>query len=160
MSLAFDGTNLYVADPFNRRVLAFTPGNTVLPPKSVLNRASEIIRQEGVVTLTGNIVAKDTVTITIAGKAYTYTILSTDTLASVAQALVTAINTGKGDPNVTAMLGPLSGVVYLSSKRTDLPFDAISLARRRRTLDNLAATASGAFLNSWDGGNRRAGNSR
>ncbi|MGI9075349.1 MAG: FG-GAP-like repeat-containing protein [Bryobacteraceae bacterium] len=146
MSLAFDGTNLYVSDSFNRRVLVFTPGNTMLPPQSVLNRASEIIRQEGVVTLAGKIVAKDTVTITIAGKAYTYTILSTDTLASVAQALVTAINTGKGDPNVTAMLGPLSGVVYLSSKSTNLPFDAITLTAVTSNANDIAATASGAYL--------------
>ncbi|MGI8961582.1 MAG: hypothetical protein ACR2IV_17830 [Bryobacteraceae bacterium] len=146
MSLAFDGTNLYVSDPFNRRVLVFTPGNTLLPPKSVLNHASEIIRQEGVVTLSGTIAAKDTVTVTIAGKAYTYTILSTDTLASVAQALVKAINTGKGDPNVTAMLGPLSGVVYLSSKSTNLPFDAISLAATTSNATDIVATASGAYL--------------
>ena len=30
-SLAWDGTNLYVADPFNRRVLIFTAGDTLLP---------------------------------------------------------------------------------------------------------------------------------
>ncbi|MFL6352879.1 MAG: FG-GAP-like repeat-containing protein [Bryobacteraceae bacterium] len=146
MSLAFDGTNLYVSDPFNRRVLVFTPGDTMLPPQSVLNHASESIRQEGVVTLSGKIVAKDTVTVTIAGKAYTYTIVSTDTLASVAQALVNAINAGKGDPNVTAMLGPLSGVVYLSSKRTNLPFDAISLAAVTSNAADIVATASGAYL--------------
>ena len=30
-SLAWDGTNLYVADPFNRRVLIFTPGDSLIP---------------------------------------------------------------------------------------------------------------------------------
>ena len=30
-SLAWDGTNLYVADPFNRRVLIFTAGDSLLP---------------------------------------------------------------------------------------------------------------------------------
>ncbi len=32
-SLAFDGTNLYVADPYNRRVLVFTPGDTLASSK-------------------------------------------------------------------------------------------------------------------------------
>lgn len=146
MSLAFDGTNLYVSDPYNRRVLVFTPGNTLLPPQSVLNHASEIIRQEGVVTLAGTIVAKDTVTVTIAGKDYTYTILSTDTLASVAQGIVNAINAGKGDPNVTAMVGPVPGVVYLSSRSTSLAFDAISLAASTSNISDITAAASGGFL--------------
>ncbi|MGH9697212.1 MAG: hypothetical protein ACRD5Z_23920, partial [Bryobacteraceae bacterium] len=50
-SLAFDGTNLYVSDPYNRRVLVFTPGDLPLPGNSVVNWASEIIRQEGIVVL-------------------------------------------------------------------------------------------------------------
>ncbi len=145
MSLAFDGTNLYVSDPFNRRVLVFTPGITPLPPQSVLNHASEVIRQEGTVTLAGTIVAKDTVTVTIAGKAYTYTIQSTDSLTSIAQALVNSINAGAGDPNVTALLGPVSGVIYLSSKKTNLPFDAISLVTATSST-NITATASGGYL--------------
>jgi uncharacterized protein (TIGR03437 family) len=148
MSLAFDGTNLYVSDPNNRRVLVFTPGTNLLPPLSILNHGSGIIRQEGVVTLAGTIVAKDTVTVTIAGKAYTYTILSTDTLASMAQGIVNAINAGKGDPNVTAMLGPVSGVVYLSSKAVNLAFDAISLATRTSNTGDIVATASGGYLTS------------
>ena len=146
MSLAFDGTNLYVSDPYNDRVLIFTPGNTLLPPRSVLNHASEIIRQEGVVTLAGTIVAKDTVTVTIAGTAYVYTILSSDTLASVAQGIVNVINAGKGDPNVTAMLGPVPGVVYLSSRSTNLAFDAISLAAVSSNIGDITATASGGYL--------------
>ena len=30
-SLAWDGTNLYVADPFNRRILLFTPADSLIP---------------------------------------------------------------------------------------------------------------------------------
>ena len=74
--LAYDGTNLYVSDPFNDRVLVFTPGDVRLPDNSVVNAASEIIRQEGVVTLglPGTIAASDTVTITINGTNYAYTL--------------------------------------------------------------------------------------
>ncbi|MEJ7606116.1 MAG: hypothetical protein WKF37_07575 [Bryobacteraceae bacterium] len=43
MSLAWDGTNLYVGDPFNRRVLVFTPGDQALPVTGVRNAASQEI---------------------------------------------------------------------------------------------------------------------
>ncbi len=150
MSLAFDPVsfNLFVSDPYNRRILIFSPGDTLLPAQSILDHASEIIRQQGTVTLAlaGTIVAKDTVTVTIAGKAYTYTILSTDTLASIAQALVNLINAGKGDPNVTALVGLASGVVYLSSKQANLAFGAISLTAATSNAADITATASGGFL--------------
>ncbi len=52
LGLAWDGTNLYVADPTNRRVLLFNPADTPLPDYSVVNAASgpDFIRQEGIVT--------------------------------------------------------------------------------------------------------------
>jgi len=50
-ALAWDGTNLYVSDPYNRRVSVFTPGDSVLAPNSVVNWASEIVRQEGIVQI-------------------------------------------------------------------------------------------------------------
>ncbi|HSU57872.1 MAG TPA: hypothetical protein VLI55_01060 [Bryobacteraceae bacterium] len=151
LSLAFDGVNLYVSDPYNRRVLVFTPGDTPLVPsnKPVVNWASETVRQEGVVSLAlvGTITAKDTVTVTIQSKAYTYTVQSSDTLDTIAQALVTAINANGGDPNVAAIFaGAGTASIYLSSKQTDLGFDAISLAATTSNSSNIVATASGAYL--------------
>lgn len=146
-SLAWDGQNLYVSDPYNRRVLVFSQGDIGLPINSVVNWASEIIRQEGVVVITaGTVAANDTATITIAGKGYTYTAKAGDTANVIAQGLVTAINASNGDPNVTALLGSTSGTVYLSSKGTNLAFDAISLAASTSNNLNLNATASGGFL--------------
>ncbi len=146
LSLALDGTNLYVSDPYNRRVLVFTPTNTVLASNSVLNWASEIIRQEGSVTiLVSSIVANDTVTVTIAGTNYVYTVKSADTPDKIAQGLVSLINAS--DPNATAVLGPAgSGTVELSSKGVDLNADTISLSATTSNTTDLTAGVSGAYL--------------
>lgn len=149
-SLAYDGTNLYVSDPFNLRVLVFTPGDTPLPDNSVVNWASEIIRQEGVVTMTGTTAANDTVSITIGSATYTYTEKSKDTLDDVAQGLVSAINTsnsGAGDPNATAIFaGTNTGSVYISSKEINLGYDTIALSATSSNTADVAPITSGAYL--------------
>ncbi len=148
-SLAWDGTNLYVSDPNNRRVLVFTPEANHLQNQSVVNWASEIIRQEGTVaigiTSGGAITAGDTVTVTVAGTGYTYTVKSTDTVDTVAQELVSLINAS--DPNVTAVFaGTGSGGLYLSSKAVNLDADTISLAATASNTVNLTVIASGSYL--------------
>jgi len=156
-SLAWDGTNLYVADPFNRRILIFTAGDSLVPSASdptakivpVVNWASEIVRQEGTVALTlaagGKITANDTATITIQGTAYMYTEKSSDTLDGIARALVKMINAS--DPNVTASFaGAGTGTIYLSSLQTNLGYDTITLAASTSNTANVVATASGSYL--------------
>ncbi len=156
-SLAWDGTNLYVADPFNRRVLIFTAGDSLLPSAfdptavvvPVVNWASEIIRQEGTVSLSlatgGTITANDTATITIQGTAYTYTEKSSDTLDGICRALVKLINAS--DPNVTASFaGSGTATIYLSSLQTNLGYDTITLAASTSNTANVVATPSGAYL--------------
>jgi uncharacterized protein (TIGR03437 family) len=156
-SLAWDGTNLYVADPFNRRVLIFTAGDSLLPSAfdptavvvPVVNWASEIIRQEGTVTLSlatgGKITASDTATVTIQGTAYTYTEKSTDTLDGICRALVKLINAS--DTNVTATFaGAGTATIYLSSIQANLGYDTITLAASTSNTANVVATPSGAYL--------------
>jgi uncharacterized protein (TIGR03437 family) len=145
-SLALDGTNLYVSDPDNRRVLVFTPGDTPLQTQSVLNWASEIIRQEGSVVISSiSIVANDTVTVTINGTNYVYTVKSADTADTIAQGLVTLINAS--DPNATAFFtGPGTGTVALASKAINLDSDTISLAATASNTLDLTVTASGGYL--------------
>ncbi len=164
-SLAFDGTNLYVTDAYNMRVLVFTPGDTQLPDKSAVNWASEVIRQEGIVTFTipsgGAIVANDTVTITIQGTAYTYTIVKNDTLDTIAKGVVNAINSANsnaGDPYATAIFaGAGTGTVYLSSKATNLTYDSITLAASTSNSIDITATASGGYLSAGNAGTGSAG---
>ncbi len=161
-SLAWDGTNLYVADPFNRRVLIFTAGDSLLPSAfdpvakvvPVVNWASEIIRQEGTVALSlatgGKITANDTATVTIQGTAYTYTEKSTDTLDGISRALVKLIDAS--DTNVTATFaGAGTATIYLSSIVGNLGYDTITLAATTSNTANVVATASGSYLSAGNG---------
>jgi uncharacterized protein (TIGR03437 family) len=65
MSLAWDGTNLFVADAFNRRVTVYSIGANNIPYSGVRNAASMKIFSLGSVALTGTVTANDTVAITI-----------------------------------------------------------------------------------------------
>lgn len=51
-SLAHDGTNLYVADPFTRRILVFTPGQDLIAADGVRNGASFSIHALGSILFT------------------------------------------------------------------------------------------------------------
>jgi uncharacterized protein (TIGR03437 family) len=112
-SLAWDGSNLYVADPFNRRITVYTIEPNVVPYQGVRNGAAFTIDASSWVAFSGAIRANDTVTITIsldnAGttttNTYTYTVLSTDTLDTVIDAFMQQINNannGAGDQFVVA----------------------------------------------------------
>ncbi len=154
MALAFDGTNLYVSDAFNRRVLVFSPGDISIGEKNVKNTASKLILQEGFVSISlasgGAITAKDTVTVTIQGTNYVYTVVSGDTLDSITKNLIDTINGkiggGTPDPNATAHAGAIPDTIFLSSTGTNNAFDAISLAATSSNSANEVATASGGYL--------------
>ena len=153
--IAWDGTNLYVSDPYNRRVVLFTPADTPLAPLSVVNWASEITRQEGVVQITlatgiTTPVVGDSVSINVNGMTtpYTYTIVKNDTVDTIAEALVKLIN-GAPDPNVTASFaGVGTGTLYLSSIETDPPltYDSITLSAVSSNSSDEVVTASGSYL--------------
>ena len=118
-SLAWDGTNLYVADPYNRRILLFTGADSLIPSPfdstanviPVVNWGSEIVRQEGIVTFSvtsgGKVTAGDTASITIAGTTYTTPAETGNntTVDTIAKELVSIINKGAGDPNAVATFG-------------------------------------------------------
>ena len=63
-----------------------------VPLNGIRNAASQEIYALGSVTVSGSVTAKDTITITINGGAYTYTVKDKDTLELIVQGLVTAIN--------------------------------------------------------------------
>jgi uncharacterized protein (TIGR03437 family) len=145
-SLAWDGNNLYVADPTNRRVLVFTPGDNNVPINGVRNAASRETFASAEVEVTGTIQAKDTVTVTINSKDYTYTILSTDTSDTILQALVSAINAGSGDPNVYASIPPQLSQILLSARIPGLPGNAITVAVSTSATAMISIAASGTTL--------------
>jgi uncharacterized protein (TIGR03437 family) len=109
LGLAWDGTNLYVADTYNLRVLAFTIGATTVPYQGIRNAASLDITATGSLTVGGTIQAGDVITVTINSYTYTYTVQAADTVQTITLALIKAINSsnnGAGDPNVIAALDP------------------------------------------------------
>jgi len=132
LALAWDGTNLYVSDPFDLRVLVFTPGTPSVPITGITNAASKNTYAVGTVSITGTITAGDTVTISTTAPGavtgtcpsttggfvcYTYTVLSSDTLASIVEALANLINgTAKNatpDPNVIATADIVEGSLFV-----------------------------------------------
>lgn len=134
MSLAWDGTSLYVSDAYNRRITVYSIGANTIPYGGVRNAASLNIYARGTLTLAGTIQAGDVVDLNIGGTTttdasgvstttggldYKYTVASSDTLTTLIDnlaALVNAYNSGAGDPNVYATPDPTTGIVLLTAR--------------------------------------------
>ena len=134
MSLAWDGTNLYVSDAYNRRITVYSIGQNTVPYAGVVNSASLNIVARDRVTITGGIQAGDAIDINVggtqstdsAGKVtttggadYKYTIVAADTISTIVNALtnmVNAANSGAGDTNVYATPDLATGDVILTSR--------------------------------------------
>ena len=110
--LAWDGTNLYVTDSLNYRILVFTPADSNVPVNGVVNAASQAIYAQGSVTVSGTITAGNIILLQIDKPTdvqhiyYSYTVVSGDTLSTITTKLTDLINTshsGLGDPNVLAI---------------------------------------------------------
>jgi hypothetical protein len=174
LALAWDGTNLYVSDPFDLRVMVFTPGTPNVPITGITNAASMQTYAVGTVSLTGTITAGDTVTISITSPGavtgtcpsttggfvcYTYTVVASDTLVSIAEALANLINgtstqNTTPDPNVIATADIVEGslfVVNLIAKEpglngNNIGYAATTAASSSTGTPTEAATAAGATL--------------
>lgn len=147
-SMAFDGLNLYISDTYNRRVVIYTPGllNIPLGGQGVVNAASLTIHALASVAISGSITAKDTVTITINGTAYTYTVLSTDTLETITNALVKLIDT-KPDPNVIAAADDTTDNVVVTARASGPSGANITLTTSTSANATETLTASASTLN-------------
>jgi phage tail sheath gpL-like len=149
LSLAWDGTNLYVADSFNVRVMVYTPAAHNVPYSGVRNAASLNVYAVGKVNVTGTITANDTVTVTINGTDYKYTVVKTDTFDAIVTALATMINAANsklGDPNVFAIANHATGDLLLTAKKAGTDGNTVTLATTLSTSATLVATTSGATL--------------
>jgi uncharacterized protein (TIGR03437 family) len=145
MSLAWDGTNLYVSDAYNRRITVYSMGANTVPYQGVVNAASLAIYANGNVTIGGSIQAGDVVTINVGGMAsydsagnstttggvnYTYTVKATDSFTDtigglvvndVIAGLVAAINgsnNGVGDPNVLVSADTSKGQLIFTARKS------------------------------------------
>lgn len=149
LSLAWDGTNLYVADSFNVRVLIYTPADANVPYSGVRNAASLNVYAVGSVTLSGAIQANDTVTITLNGTNYTYTVVKADTLETVTTALAKLINAANnklGDSSATAAPDTITDAVILTAKAPGTDGNGVTLAASVSANALITATTSGAAL--------------
>jgi len=152
--LAWDGSNLYVADTYNRRVTVYTLANTILPYQAVLNSANMNVTASATVTIGGTIASGNTITISINNLAYNYTVTATDSLDDVVVGLVNAINGyngGAGDPNVTASANIATGStdpeqVVLTSRVPGVLGNNINVSATISSGSTVTATASGATL--------------
>jgi uncharacterized protein (TIGR03437 family) len=145
-SLAWDGTNLYVSDGYNRRVEVFSPAIQNIPLDGIRNAASQQIYALGTVTVSGSATAKDTITITINGTAYLYTVKDKDTLELIVQGLVNTINKAP-DPNVVATVNLSALAAVLTAKTPGVAGGSITVATSVSTSATVTGSASSATLN-------------
>jgi uncharacterized protein (TIGR03437 family) len=149
--LAWDGTNLYVTDPANRRVLVFTPGELLVPINGVRNSASLQIFALGSLTIGGTITAGDIVKVRINDVEHSYTMVKDDTLVTAMTGLAASINSGAGDPAVFATFEPRLGVIKLVARKpgtagNDIKLGVSGSAASESGTATFTVSASGSTL--------------
>ncbi|HEX3878089.1 MAG TPA: IPT/TIG domain-containing protein [Bryobacteraceae bacterium] len=152
-SLAFDGTNLYAADPYNRRITVYTVAPNTLPYQSVVNVYNPNVYATGSVLISGTINNGDIVTITINTAEFPYTVKATDTLTSVIAALVSEINAGSQNGQVTAIENDADSAVTLQAVLPGTQGGAVAYSATVSSNAQIAATAADTQL---DGGGNAA----
>jgi len=149
--LAWDGTNLYVTDGSNRRVLVFTPAEPLVPINGVRNAASLQIFALGSITIGGTITVGDIAKVTITDNAgtareYDYTMVKDDTLITAMTGLAAVINAGTGDPAVFAEFEPILSTIKLIARVPGTDGNNIGLGVSGSTNGTFTITASGSTL--------------
>lgn len=154
MSLAWDGVNLFVSDPFNRRIMVFTAGDQTLPKTGVRNAASREIFAVGNITFTSDPKENDEVTVKIGpdgnSREYKYKAAKDETVVNVIQGLVTAINAGAGDPLVFAAPNVAFNTVLLTARASGEAGNSVSFTVTYSTGAQLTGTASGTLTGGQD----------
>lgn len=146
MSLAWDGENLFVSDPYNRRIMVFTVAERKLPVTGVRNAASREVYAVGALTFDGSVKEDDEVTVTIQGKEYKYKIVKDDTFEKVIGKLAELINAGEGDPNVLATPNFDLRAIILTARMPGEAGNKIEISASTSANAVIAVAASGAQL--------------
>lgn len=146
LSLAWDGTNLYAADPFDRRVMVFTVAEPLVGYTGMRNAASLEVYALGTITIAGSIQANDIVDILINCTDYRYTVQTNDTLDTVTTALASVINANNGDPNVLATTDVATDTLVLTSRQSGPNGNSITISATAYA-QNCAPSASDATSN-------------
>jgi len=146
MSIAWDGTNLYVSDAYNRRINVYSMALPNIPYSGVRNAASLEIYAVGSVAFSGTITKGDKVTITINEKDYAYTVKEDDTMEKVVTAFVELINAGDGDPNVLATPDLPIWTIILTARAPGSDGNEVEYSTTTGTTATIVATAGGSTL--------------
>ena len=151
MSLAWDGTNLFATDPFDRRVLVFTPGAAIVPVTGIVNAASRNVSAIGTVNVSGTITAGDIATISIGVStatpvAYAYTVVKDDTITTIINNLIKLINANSGDPNVLAIADIAVADIILTARLPGVQGNNITLAATTAGVGTTATTTVAATI--------------
>jgi hypothetical protein len=162
-SLAFDGTNLYAADPYNRRITVYTVAPNILPYQAVVNTYNQNVYATGTVTIAGDINNGDVITVTIgnenpyiaaaASNIYMYTVKATDSISDVVTGLADAINSNNGDPNVIATADTADAEVVLTARVPGAYGGVVTYSTALSANAEISATAADSQL---DGGGNAA----
>lgn len=145
MSLAWDGTNLYVSDTFNRRISVFSLHDQPLPFTAVRNAASKDVFATGTVTFDGVLKENDEVTVTVSGKEYKYKQKVNDNFPIVINNLRDAINFDVS-ATVTAAIIPDLQILLLTARAGGEEGNKIEFSVKTSDNATITATTSGAVL--------------
>jgi hypothetical protein len=146
LSLAWDGENLFVSDPFNRRIMVFTVAERHLPVTGVRNAASREVYAVGALTFSGNIKEDDEITIKIEDKEYKYKVVKDDTFQSIVRKIAELINAGDGDPNVLATPNYELSAIILTARMAGEAGNEIDIEVKTSENAQIAVSTSGAKL--------------
>ncbi len=160
-SLAHDGLNLYVADPFNRRVLVYTPGDMKVPRAAIRNAASLVVNAIGTIEFDGNLKKDEEITVkigrevrnaqgvleTVDEHSYKFKSPDVDKFTETIQGLAAAINKDAGDPVALATPNVGSRSLILTAREGGPNGDSVTFSVATDAADSkLSATTSGAKL--------------
>jgi hypothetical protein len=120
-ALAHDGENLYVADPLQRRILVFTPGEEMIVQDGIRNGASFDIKANGYLQWDGIATSAQTATVILSGQTHLLEDVPIDTTAEeLRDMFVESINNREGSlVTAQAMNGP--GVPATTSATGPIP---------------------------------------
>lgn len=149
--LAWDGTNLYVTDSLDFRVMVFTPENSTVPVNGVVNAASQAIFAQGSIVFSGSITAGDYLLLSIDDPTqvnpiyYQYQVVAADTLETIATNVanvINASNSGAGDPNVLAIPQVNFDTVQLIARSPGAISNNISITATTGTTITMTSTVT------------------
>ncbi len=115
-----------------------TPGQS--RPWPAAGAFHQLGNPQAVIDLTGTVTAGDVLTINVVNASYSYTVQSTDSLASITANLAQVINAAN-DPNVTALQGGAFNRVVLVARQSGAAGNGIAVAASASTSASITLTA-------------------